>query len=485
MQRSNWSESDVKAFRQKGILQEQVDFQLDKLRNGVSMPILDAAALSGDGILQLSEDNREICDRTFLDSAKSLRIARFVPASGAATRMFAHLQEFLNGNPNPEARLFLERLPELPFWPQVRDAYSGRDEAELLRAMLFPGGLGFATLPKGLIPFHFSDSGPRTAFAEHLAEDPHYGSPSCSDLHFTVAQEFMDNIRIHLESQSRLLGIPINLNLSVQSPSTDTISIDSKGNVLRDATGNIIFRPGGHGALLANLNAINADLIFIKNIDNVVPDGVKPEVLRHRRILAGKALEVDRWRRNLLESLQRGTLSEQAVSEFFHSILNIKEMPVPGRDGLIRFLDRPLRVCGMVRNSGEPGGGPFWVRDLRYGSTLQIVEKAQINLEDAVQKSILGASTHFNPVDIVVMPRSPRGDKYDFRKFSDADAMFRSTKTIGTQKAVVLEHPGLWNGGMADWLTLFVEVPLYTFNPVKTVNDLFRPVHLRASITAS
>jgi hypothetical protein len=481
---SKWSEGDKNYFRDKGISEEQIEAQLFKLNMGSPSPLLDAAAIAGDGIIQITDSERVNFDNAFLSQVPSLHIARFVPASGAATRMFAHLQEYLNGRKNAEAEEFLQRLPELPFWSQVRDLNLGYSDDVLLRAILSPKGLGFATIPKGLIPFHMSETGPRTAFAEHLAEDVHYGRSSVSELHFTVAPEYMESIRMHLIDQAKLLGIPFNVDFSVQSSATDTVAIDSLGNILRDASGSVLFRPGGHGALLANLDAINADLIFIKNIDNTVPDALKPEVIRHRRILAGKALEVDRWRKELLQDIYSGTLSEQKISEFFREVMHQKEIQSFNREKLIRFLDRPLRVCGMVRNSGEPGGGPFWVRDLRYGSTLQIVESAQVNIEDPSQKAILEASTHFNPVDIVAMPRSPLGTKYDLRKFSDPDAAFRTTKIVGSQKAVVIEHPGLWNGGMADWLTLFVEVPTYTFNPVKTVNDLLRPVHLEARITA-
>jgi hypothetical protein len=322
-----------------------------------------------------------------------------------------------------------------------------------------------------------------------LYELPFYAvSSSSTYIHFTVAQEFIEQIRIHLintiaeiEEQS---GIEVNFELSTQTPASDTLAGTSEGLPFRDKQGNLVFRPGGHGALLKNLANVNADLVFIKNIDNVVPDAAKEDVLRYKRVLAGYLIHLADKIKQTAEMLKAGaSIANSAARKLLENELGFQSTADLSNEQLLHLLSRPLRVCGMVRNEGEPGGGPFWVKDAKGNVTLQIVEKAQIDLSNPTQAALLAESTHFNPVDIVAMPKGALHMVDDLTAFTDPEMGFMSAKTYEGRPLLALEHPGLWNGAMANWNTAFVEVPLFTFNPVKTVNDLLRPIHRYAKVT--
>jgi len=477
----------------------------------------------------------------------------FVPASGAATRMFKGLTAVLNrtdspsfadlakeAEKNPDARETVEwfnGLRRFPFFDALAAAVAknakdadgkkntgaGKDAAALyaageyrsfLEAMLSPEGLHFAHRPKALIPFHRYPGGPRTSLEEHLAEASALvkDASGTARMHFTVSPDHERDIRALLDAARpdfEAAGIRFEIGLSTQKASTDTLAADEHNDPLRNPDGSLCFRPGGHGALLENLFLTRGDIVFIKNIDNVVPDRLRPAVLAQRMALGGHLVAtqdrisdfLDRLRKlgNRGDTLQSGhaapvVLAAMAAlvaetARFAEENLGIsfpESLRHPSADAralaakadfLIKALDRPLRVCAMVRNQGEPGGGPFWVRAQDGALSLQIVESAQIDAADPAQRAIAASATHFNPVDLVCGLRDRDGKPYPLPDFVDAEACFITTKSKDGQTVKALELPGLWNGSMAFWNTVFVETPIETFNPVKTVNDLLRPNH--------
>ncbi|MDZ7697016.1 MAG: DUF4301 family protein [Deltaproteobacteria bacterium] len=364
---------------------------------------------------------------------------------------------------------------------------------EILSFLLEQEGLNYAHRPKGLLKFHKYPWGSRTAFEEHLVEAVSYIKDAAGNcfLHFTVSPEHMDGFKTLLErvrpDYEKRFDVHYHTGFSTQDRATDTLAVTLNNRPFRQADGRLLFRPGGHGALLGNLNHINADMIFIKNIDNVVPDHLKGETFKWKQVIGGYLLQLQREIFTYMESLSSGretTAFLDDVSAFLEESLLY---PVPPemktasasvrRADLMERLNRPIRVCGMVKNAGEPGGGPFWVKDKDGETSRQIVETAQIDPDSRSQQGILGASTHFNPVDLVCGMKDWQGIPFDLSRFTDPDAVFISQKSKEGKDLKALEHPGLWNGAMARWITLFVEVPGITFNPVKTVNDLLRKEH--------
>jgi hypothetical protein len=383
------------------------------------------------------------------------------------------------------AQQFHARRAEFAFGAQLP---AEGDLKTVLTAALTDAGLNLANIPKGLIPFHHDVDHARTAFAEHLAE----GLATCADdrgtvrLHFTVAPEFETTIAEHLaEAKARMApDVEIRMTFSVQHPATDTVAVAPDNSPFRDDDGQLVFRPGGHGALLRNLNEVQGDIIFVKNIDNIVPEHLAGTTVRWKCILGAYLAELQDEICAHLHHLTAEALAGSAVEAaytFCRDTLHLDLSHVPaegdGRvDAIIKLLDRPIRVCGMVRNEGEPGGGPFWVEKAGRLSR-QIVESAQVDPADCAQQAKLKTSTHFNPVDLVCGVRNMRGKSFDLARYVDEDAGFISSKSQNGRELKALELPGLWNGAMANWTTLFVEVPLATFNPVKTVMDLLRPTH--------
>jgi len=367
----------------------------------------------------------------------------------------------------------------------------------LLDYLLTGRGLNYGCLPKGLIKFHRYAGERRTAFEEHLVESIHYarnGSAVCN-LHFTVPPEFDRQFRAHLEElrprHSERYGVEYVVGFSHQSKSTDTIAVDMENRPFRDLQGRLHFRPGGHGALLENLNALKGDLIFIKNIDNVAPDRLKGETAVWKKVLAGYLVELQETAHHFLrrlktdpsdhllrdaETFARDRLFIEIPADFAHWPHDRKLLFLHNK------LNRPMRVCGVVPNEGEPGGAPFWVRDRSGALSLQIVEKAQVDMASAEQKSIWSSSSHFNPVDLVCGMRDCEGKPFDLRRHVDPTAVFISKKSKDGRELKALELPGLWNGAMSDWITVFIEVPRVTFSPVKTVYDLLRPEHLADTV---
>jgi hypothetical protein len=486
---ANFTDDDIQRFESRGISQADVARQLGQFEAGFPYAKLARACTPGDGIVQISEADQERLLEEFEAVTATGRVGKFVPASGAASRMFKSLLSVLNDEGGDSdlamAEQFQTRLSEFAFGDQLP---ADANLKTLLAATLTDEGLNLANIPKGLIPFHRYGDHNRSAFAEHLAE----GLATCADdrgtvrLHFTVSPEFEAAIAEHLgEVKARLApDCEVRMTFSVQHPATDTIAVAPDNSPFRDDDGQLVFRPGGHGALLRNLNEVEGDIVFVKNIDNIVPEHLAGTTNHWKQILGAYLAELEEEIYAHLHHLTAEALEDSAVENAFAFCrdslhLDLSQVPDEG-DGrvnaIVKLLDRPIRVCGMVRNEGEPGGGPFWVeKDGRLSR--QIVESAQVDPNDTAQQELLKTSTHFNPVDLVCGVRNMRGKCFDLARYVDTDAGFISSKSQNGRELKALELPGLWNGAMADWITLFVEVPLATFNPVKTVMDLLRPTH--------
>lgn len=514
------TEKEIEEIVAHGLSEEKVLAQIQHFETGFPFINLQAAAIAGNGILRLEAEEIERLSDYYDSVSADLKIIKFVPASGAATRMFSHLHAFLDEagrQPGTTAALLQEEkhkavktfftlLPQFPFFRdlekvmkqhghEVAACRQEQDVACIITFLLNAEGLGYSGLPKALIPFHHYETSVRTAAEEHLVEGAMYCSNEQGEvrLHFTLSPEhikpFEELMQQAVPMFEKRFGVHYHISHSVQDPATDTLAVDLDNAPFHDANGHLVFRPAGHGALLHNLNQLEADLIFIKNIDNLVPDRLKDETVRYKKVIAGLLLEVQERIFGCLASLNDANLTEEELSEirdFCRTELllgfpdDFDTMDKMERiDLLYGYLNRPIRVCGMVVNEGEPGGGPFWVLDNDGVARLQIVESSQVNVSDAGQASIFKSSTHFNPVDLACSTRDYRGDKFNLEDFTDPETGFISIKSKDGKPLKAQELPGLWNGAMADWLTLFVEVPAITFNPVKTVNDLLRPNHQR------
>jgi hypothetical protein len=503
-----FSKEDLDQVRQKGISADQIDLQLANFRKGFPPISLVAPALVGDGLIRLSDEQVEAYSQRYREIQNELEIIKFVPASGAASRMFKSLFEYLaeegaeGGEPSSDILELIDRIREFAFWDELETVIrntgrdpealvSGMNYAEIIRMIVGSGGLDYGKLPKGLISFHRYPEECRTPFEEHMVEGTEYSKCRGNkvQLHFSVSPEHIEGFsNLFIEKRAvyeKRYGVSYSADFSVQQPVTDVIAVDPANHPFRNAEGRLLFRPGGHGALLSNLDELDADLIFIKNIDNVCPDRVKPVTRLYKQAIAGILLETrDRIFRytGILQSGDHSALEE--IEDFLWKGLNTRlsdtERDLRGsvKAGVLeRKLRRPLRVCGMVRNEGEPGGGPFWCRNRDGSVSLQIVEPAQINFQDMEQAEIATRASHFNPVDLVCSTRDHAGNKYELMEFVDPDTGLISSKSFDGRNLKAQELPGLWNGSMSDWNTLFVEVPIETFNPVKTINDLLRAEH--------
>jgi len=488
------TDQDHEQLCRHGLSPAQVDQQLSHFQNGVEPMKLVRACTVDDGIIRLLEDDQRRLDVEFEAVAATGRVSKFVPASGAASRMFQQLIDvYTNGDDADEDSKetvleFQARLAEFAFASAV-EACGGSLEADthaLLEQLLTEQGLNYAETPKGLIPFHRYADSARTPFGEHLAEGTAYGADDEGTvrIHFTVSAEHVEQIEAHLEQCRTLFpDHRFRIGLSVQQANTDTVAADAQGEPFRTDEGRLLFRPGGHGALLANLDQFDGDIVVVKNIDNALPTYRAEEAFRWKRILTAYLAETQEQVYDALHTLEGGADADEieAIKALCRETLHLDISTITGdhtrqTEALATLLNRPIRICGVVRNQGEPGGGPFWVS--RHGTvTRQIVERAEIDLDDASQAAIADSATHFNPVDLVCGVRNYRGRLFNLTEFRDDSAVFLAQKSHQGRDLQALEWPGLWNGSMANWITLFIETPLETFNPVKTVMDLLRDAH--------
>ena len=446
------------------MLSEKIKEQLSVFKKGFQELTLSRPATIGDGITRLNSSQEDHFISLY-ESSDALT-EKFVPASGAASRMFKDLLALKNGLVDAKvSSAFFDQSEKLPF-------EISSDKSEGILEEIFDK-LGYDKYPKGLLPFHEYPEGVRTAADEHLYEAIAYLIESETlAIHFTVSPDHEEKFKEHLGKITSHFSQKFNITFSTQDPSTNTVSVDLKNEPVLDSKGNYMLRPAGHGALLQNLSDRESDIIFIKNIDNVVPDRIKPDTIRFKKVLAGMLLEFQEKTFELLTEHQNGkNIIEQGKKLLAEmGTLDVSE------DQIVQRLNRPIRVCGMVKNTGEPGGGPFWILK-NDEKTLQIVEDAQVNNTNSQQDKIFKSSTHFNPVDLVCGLKTFEGGKFDLMKYSDFEMGIITEKSHNGQPIKAMELPGLWNGCMADWNTFFVEVPISTSNPVKTVMDLLRPEH--------
>lgn len=462
-------------------------YQLECFQKGTNHVKLLRPATVGGGIIRLDDSNLKNAVKRF-ESATTDAI-KFVPASGAATRMFKKVIGWIEDPKGSEKAInaFFERAEEYPFfeaWMEKADEadvetfQSGlNSKVKWLELLIGDHGLRFAQLPKGLIPFHTYDE-VVTPVVEHLKEATRYSNHSgVCKLHFTVSPEHRSSFESEIKrwiKQPPFDEYQWDVSYSHQDPNTDTVAVDMENNPIEE-NGVEVTRPGGHGSLIHNLNALDAEIVFIKNIDNVAHDRHLDVTVKYKKALAGVLMELRADLQDLKASLSKGLLDEVHIGE----LRDKWKIRIP-RDyrKLKDYLGRPIRVCGMVKNEGEPGGGPFYTLDRFTGESLQIVEQAQIDTNYSRQAGILQSSTHFNPVDLVCCLKDLDGNKIDLKEYVDKDLYFVAKKSYKGKEIKALEWPGLWNGAMANWITLFVEVPIETFNPVKEISDLLRPTHL-------
>jgi hypothetical protein len=502
-----FSEKDLAYLASKGYELEKIKQQLAFFQKGVAPLHLVKSATIGDGIQQLNSDEKFFFSQYFESQRTKYRLEKFVPASGAASRMFQFLIAFLNdfdpktdtltgytnktGNQN--LNVFIVGIRKFPFHAQLKEKtkmlfpeYStfSRDQKvhAIIYTLLHKTGLDFASKPKGILPFHWRNNQIITPVEEHIVEAQQLidFSGECR-IHFTIPREFQSDFDALVSKYAE-----VSVHFSYQNQASDTLAVDENNKPFRLADGTLLFRPAGHGALIENLNQVEADVIFIKNIDNVSQAEQEQSVF-NQKVLAGILLHLQNQIFDYLRQLQHDVCDVAVINEIKLFVEERLSFPVPEEfqmfqtayqiEYLTKILNRPIRVCGMVKNEGEQGGGPFWVQDKNGRITLQIVETAQIDLGNELQKNCVNSATHFNPVDMVCGVKNVQGQKFDLTEYIDQEAVIITQKTILGQPIKAIELPGLWNGAMAQWTTIFVEVPLATFNPVKSVNDLLKPAH--------
>ena len=499
---------DKKQIEKKGICEEQIFDQLKSFERGFPFLELENAASVGNGILvHTEEDVKKFLDNWYNYKKDNRSILKFVPASGAASRMFKNMFEYLSSNYNqPETdfeKKFFTQIHDFAFYNDLNAACkknTGKSIDELMDEKRFKDivanllttpGLNYGSLPKGLLKFHKYAEGARTPLEEHLVEGALYACSSTGkvNVHFTVSSEhrelFEKLVNEKMPEYAKKFGVEYNISFSEQKPSTDTIAADSDNKPFRE-DGKLVFRPGGHGALIENLNDLDVDIIFIKNIDNVVPDRLKSDTVTYKNLIAGVLVTLQQKTFEYLKILDSGKYSQEQIEEiirFVQQKLFCRKSDIKNMEDaelviyLRNKLNRPIRVCGMVKNVGEPGGGPFLAYNQDGTVSLQILESSQIDMKDPKKKEMFDNGTHFNPVDLVCAVRDYKGNKFNLTEYVDKSTGFISSKSKNGRDLKALELPGLWNGAMSDWNTIFVEVPLTTFNPVKTVNDLLRDQH--------
>ncbi len=487
-----FSQEDLQQIAGHGLTPGAVERQIADFRRGFPFLRVVRAASPGDGIAVLGPAAADAAVARYDAAAASRSVVKFVPASGAATRMFKELFEFVNDDKRGKGiDTLLQNIGRFAFWPELKAVLpEGADDKAVVGAIVGQG-LGYGSKPKGLVTFHAYPDGARKAVEEHLVEAAAYAAADgVARIHFTVSPEHRAGFEALLAEKvpayAKRFGIRYDISFSVQKSSTDTIAANPDNTPFRQADGSLLFRPGGHGALIENLNDIDADVVFIKNIDNVVPDRLKEDTVTYKKLLAGLLVRFQQQAFAYLEKLDSGCYTTADLLEMLQFIqkgfccknpdtktLEDTELAMYLR----KKLNRPIRVCGMVRNEGEPGGGPFLAYNPDGTISPQILESSQIDMSDPDKKAMFEQGTHFNPVDLVCGIKDYKGNRFPLPEFVDRQTGFISHKSKDGKELKALELPGLWNGAMSDWNTLFAEVPLSTFNPVKTVNDLYREQH--------
>ena len=501
--------NDLEQLKAKGISEKQIEEQLACFVKGFPYLEIAASASVEKGIMVIDKE----AQASYMEAwdaylAKNKKIVKFVPASGAASRMFKNLYEFLSADYQEPTTAFEQKffneITKFAFYKALNakcEQNTGKDIQALIAAgeykeivanLLEAKGLNYGQLPKGLLLFHTPPPPPRTAMEEHLAEGAMYAKNNAGEvnIHFTVSPEhqalFEQLVAEKAGEYEDQFSVKYDVSFSIQKPSTDTVAAAMDNTPFRDKNGKLLFRPGGHGALIENLNDVDADVVFIKNIDNVVPDSFKCATVIYKKVIAGVLVSLQQKIFHYLELIEGGKYTHEQVEEMIHFLQD--DLCVKNPDTklledaeLILYikgkLERPLRVCGMVKNVGEPGGGPFLAVNPDGTISLQVLERSQIDMKDPAKKAMFEKGTHFNPVDLVCAVKNHKGEKYNLPEYVDKNTGFISFKSKDGRELKALELPGLWNGAMSNWNTVFVEVPIETFNPVKTVNDLLRPEH--------
>ena len=502
------SQQDLKQIAEKGITEQQINVQLEEFKTGFPFLKLEAAAAIGKGIVAPDPQEKEKMIEAWNEyKAAGNKIVKFVPASGAASRMFKNMFAFLTADydvPTTDfEKTYFDNIEKFAFYnalnekcvencgADIKALIAKGDYKAVVANMLNADGLNYGQLPKGLLLFHNYPEGPRTPMEEHLVEGALYAASNGeANVHFTVSHEHMALFEKKVEEKkdgyAQKYGIKYNISFSEQKPSTDTVAANPDNTPFRTEDGKLLFRPGGHGALIENLNEIDADVIFIKNIDNVVPDRLKQETVDYKQVIAGVLVTLQKKAFGYLKVLDTGNYDHEQLEEMIRfvqrdlccrksdiKLLEDAELVIYLRNKL----NRPMRVCGVVKNVGEPGGGPFLTYNQDGTVSLQILESSQIDKSNAEYQKMFTEGTHFNPVDLVCAVKDYKGQPFDLPKYVDKTTGLISSKSKNGKELKALELPGLWNGAMSDWNTIFVEVPLGTFNPVKTVNDLLREQH--------
>ena len=502
------SERDLMQIADKGISEKQIENQLNEFKTGFPFLRLEAAASVERGIVATTAESRDKYEKSWEQfKAAGNKVVKFVPASGAASRMFKDMFAFVDAEYDKPTtdfeKKYFDNIEKFAFYDELNEAClknEGKDIPTLLAdgnfkavasQMLRPEGLNYGQLPKGLLLFHKYAEGPRTPMEEHLVEAALYAASNGeAHIHFTVSHEHMPLFRQKVADKAdfyaKKYGVKYDISFSEQKPSTDTVAANPDNTPFRNADGSLLFRPGGHGALIENLNEIDADVIFIKNIDNVVPDRLKDETITYKQVIAGVLVSLQQKAFEYLRLLEAGTYNHDKLEEIIRFVqqdlccrkADIKELEDADLVIYLREkLNRPMRVCGVVKNVGEPGGGPFLTYNQDGTVSLQILESSQIDKNNAEYMEMFTKGTHFNPVDLVCAVKDYKGQPFNLPDFVDRTTGFISSKSKNGKELKALELPGLWNGAMSNWNTVFVEVPLGTFNPVKTVNDLLREQH--------
>ncbi len=513
-----FTDNDLKQFEILGINLELITAQIDNFIKGFPFINLIKPAILNNGVKLFDKTIISEMEAYFTEASMNREVLKFVPASGAASRMFKTLftfrdtytnsekdyQEYLNDKSFNSIYKFITDIQNFAFYNDLKEmmrkkkldidkCIAEKDFATIINNLLDEDGLNYGNLPKGLLKFHKYTDHSRTSVEEHLVEGANYANDANGNvkIHFTISPEhkekFMEKIEMVKLMYETLFNVKYDISFSIQKPSTDTIAVEMDNSIFREKDGKILFRPGGHGALIENLNDLNGDIVFIKNIDNVVPDELKRITHLYKKVIGGYLISLQEKAFDYLHQLDSDIEDDNLLNEIIEFSKNdlliafkedIYSLSREEKIALLKLkLNRPMRICGMVRNEGEPGGGPFWILNQAGEMSLQIIESSQINTKDEKQNKIFAASTHFNPVDLVCGVRNYKGEQFNLKEYVDASTGFISSKSKDGRTLKAQELPGLWNGAMADWISIFVEVPITTFNPVKTVNDLLRFEH--------